>query len=189
MQKDRIVSSIASIRASLKPRFCWWRGNVWDIFSLVKILALVCLFLPILPWETRKEGNYSIYENVHQMAKAANRGMLDADGITARYRNSIQDEKLKKCIIARNIVLTMVADTAVMDADMRSLSPSNVPIIFIFDSLIKSFIDIIAKPNFSNVIQDVAKKCEPFPGEYLSVDDVSELKSKDLPRGSFWELF
>lgn len=187
--KNKVRDILISLKSGLKPKFYWWRGNVFDTLSLVKILFVISLFLPILPWEKRKQGNYSLHEKLYHVAKAANRDTLNVEALSARYKASIPDSKLRECIIARNIVLTMVADDAVMQSSFRSLPPSNVPFVFLFDAITASVLDMIATPNFSGVIQKVANKCEPFPGEYLNVKDVAGLKSKDLPRGSFWELF
>ena len=171
---------------ALKPKFCWW-SNEWDIRSLISAIVIVSFFLPILPWEGRKQGNYSLTANLHGMAEAASREVLDVDALKDRYEKQIPDEDLRSCIVARNVLLTLVADTAIMYGDMNSTKMSKVPIVFLFDSVINSIMDAIAVPDFDSVLVEVAEKCQDFPNEYLTVEDVEVLKRKELPRMSFWE--
>ena len=55
---------------ALKPRFCWLSRDL-DLTDLLVALGLIALFLPILPWEGRKQGNYSLTENIHAKIEAA----------------------------------------------------------------------------------------------------------------------
>lgn len=173
---------------ALKPRFCWLSRDL-DLTDLLVALGLTALFLPILPWEGRKQGNYSLTENIHVIAEAANRELLDTELINARYEKEIPDKALRQCVIARNVVLTMVADQAVMTSEMKSGGLSNVPAIFILDSVVNSIIDTIATPNFDSVLVEVAEKCKNFPNAYLKVEEVKNLKRKPVPRVGFWEYF
>ena len=152
-------------------------------------LGLIALFLPILPWEGRKQGNYSWAENIHVIAEAANREILDTESINARYEKEIPGKALRECVVARNMVLTMVADQAVMTGEMKSAGPSNVPVIFLWDSVVNSMIDAVGTPKFDQVLVEVAEKCQDFPNAYLTVEDVERLKSTPVPRKEFWEYW
>ena len=176
-----------SFLRALKPRFCWWSGNVWDIRSLLGAVVVLAFFLPILPWEGRKKGNYSLTENIHSIAEAANRGNLDFEAINARYEKEIPDKAFRECVVARNVILTLVADSAVMNGHMISAGMSNVPVVFFFDSVVNSVLDAIAVPDFDSVLVEVAKKCQKFPHAYLKVEEVENIKSKPLPMMGFWE--
>ena len=178
-----------SFLRALRPRFCWWSGNVWDIRSLLGAVVVLAFFLPILPWEGRKKGNYSLTENIHSIAEAANREMLDIESINARYEKEIPDTDLRECVIARNVILTFAADSTAMMGEMRSAGMSNVPAVFVYDSVLNSVFDAIALPDLDSVLVDVAKKCQKFPNAYLKVEDVENLKSKPLPRAGFWEYW
>ena len=80
-----------SFLRALKPRFCWLSREL-DLTDLVTVLGAIALFLPILPWQGRQQGNYSFTENVHVIAEAANRGNLDFEAINARYEKEISDK-------------------------------------------------------------------------------------------------
>ena len=158
-----------------------------DLTDLVGALVLLSLFLPILPWEGRKQGNYSLIENIHAFSEAGSRDFLDIEAISARYEKEIPNQGLRDCIVARNLVLTMLADTAVMMQEANSTPKSNVPFVFIFDSLINNILNSIALPDAGSALVDVAEKCQDYPNAYLTVEDVEVLKRKDLPRTGFWE--
>jgi len=175
-----------SFLRALKPRFCWFSREL-DLTNLVAMLGLIALFLPILPWEGRKQGNYSWSENIHVIAEAANRELPDIESINYRYEKEIPDEAQRECVAARNVILTLVADDAVMTGEMRSVGLSNVPAIFLWDSVVNSLINSISQPNFGSVLVDVAKKCQEFPHAYLKVEEVENLKSKPQPRMGFWD--
>ena len=171
---------------ALKPRFCWLSREL-DLTDALVVLGLIALFLPILPWEGRKQGNYSFTENLHVIAEAANRGDLDFEAINARYVKEIPDKAFRECVVARNVILTLAADSAAMTSDMTSAGMSNVPVVFFFDSAVNSILDAIAVPDFDSVLVEVAKKCQKFPHAYLKVEEVENLKSKPVPRMGFWE--
>lgn len=175
-----------SFLRAVKPRFCWLSREL-DMTDLVTVLGAIALFLPILPWQGRQQGNYSFTENVHVIAEAANRGNLDFEAINARYEKEIPDKALRECIMARDLVLTMVADHGLMTSEMKSVGLSNVPAIFFLDSVVNSILDAIARPDFDSVLVGVAKKCQKFPHAYLKVEEVENLKSKPLQRMGFWE--
>ena len=112
------------------------------------------------------------------------------ESVKGRYEKAISDKALRDCVVARNISLTMVADFAVMHAKESAVGLSNVPVVFLWDSLINTFIDATATPSdFQSVLVDVAKKCQNFPNAYLSVEDVEKLKRKSLPREEHWSYF
>lgn len=163
--------------SALKPRFCWWSRDL-DLADLICVAFFILLFLPILPWEEkRKQGNYSFTEHLSVISKEAERELLNADAIKARYEKEIPNEGLRKCVVARNIVLTMVADYAVMDSKIASSPPSSVPIVFLSDSLVTSFINAtVGRPNFESVLVEVAKKCQDYPNAYLTVKEVERLR-------------
>ena len=89
--------------------------------------------------------------------------------------------------MARNVILTMVADHGLMTSEMKSGGLSNVPAIFFLDSVVNSILDAIARPDFDSVLVGVAKKCQKFPHAYLKVEEVENLKSKPMGRMGFWE--
>lgn len=169
----------------LKPRFCWLSREL-DLTDLVAVLGLIALFLPILPWEGRKQGNYSWAENIHVIAEATNREFPDIETIKARYEKEIPNDSLRECVVARNVVLTIVADEAVMTGEMRAVGLSNVPVVFLWDSIFNSIIFYKLTPDFDSVLVDVAEKCQDFPNAYLKVEEVESLKSKPQPRIGFW---
>ena len=175
-----------SFLRALKPRFCWLSREL-DLTDLVTVLGAIALFLPILPWEARKQGNYSLVENLHVISEAAERELVDTESILSRYEKEIPDKVLRECVMARNVILTMVADHGLMTSEMKSGGLSNVPAIFFLDSVVNSILDATARPDFGSVLVDVAKKCQKFQHAYLKVEEVENLKSKPLPRMGFWE--
>ena len=175
-----------SFLRALKPRFCWLSREL-DLTDLVTVLGAIALYLPILPWEARKQGNYSLVENLHVISEAAERELVDTESILSRYEKEIPDKALRECVMARNVILTMVADHGLMTSEMKSGGLSNVPAIFFLDSVVNSILDATARLDFGSVLVDVAKKCQKFPHAYLKVEEVKNIKSKPLPRMGFWK--
>lgn len=167
---------------AFKPKFVWW-SNECDIKSLVVVILLTSFFLPILPWEGRKKGNYSLTENISALYKAGSRERLDFESIEARYEKEIPDKDFRECVVARNIILTMVSEAhiALQDGSMVMTRASNVPFVFLFDSIVNNMLSSLAIPDFSPVFIEVAKKCQDYPNAYLTVKDVEDLGSKEMP--------
>jgi len=166
---------------AFKPKLVWW-SNEWDIKSLVVVILLTSFFLPILPWEGRKKGNYSLTENISTLYKAGSREHLDFESIEARYEKEIPDKDFRECVVARNIILTMVSESniALQDVSMVMTRTSNVPFVFLFDSIINNMLNSLAIPDFSTVFIEVAKKCQNYPNAYLTVKDVQNLGRKEM---------
>jgi hypothetical protein len=179
----------SQLKGKLQPRFCWWTGNHWDIGDAFSMLFLIALFLPILPWEPRSEGNYNPLEVVNTVNAASYRELIDLESIRTRYEKEIANDQFRDCVLHRNVLLTLVADQAEMMSIMKSTQWSNVPVIFVSDALLGMFFDKIAMPDLNGIIQEVAKKCEPFLNEYLTVKDVQGLQKPDVKRLGFWDSF
>ena len=100
---------------------------------------------------------------------------------------------MRDCLLERNILLTLVADHAVMMAEVKSMPWSNVPAVFIFEAVIDKVIDKISTPSFDykSVFLRTAEACQAYPNAYLSLNDIEPLKPLDLPNEniSFTDLF
>ena len=153
---------------------------------MFKLAFLFGLFLPILPWSDRKPigSNYSLYEPIHPLKAFVGRKILDLDSMRARYEAEIDDEGLRRCLLRRNIILTLAADHAVMMAEVKSTPWPNVPAVFVFEAIVDKFIDKISAPSFSfeSVFSSTADACKAYPNAYLSSADVEFLKPIDISK-------
>ena len=173
-----------NLLSKLKIRFCWWKGNVFDLGDLFKLVFLIAIFSPILPWSDRKPTgrNYSLYEPIRPLTAFVDRELIDYDSIRKRYEAEVSDEKLRDCLLKRDIVLTLAADHAVMMAEVKSIPWSNVPAVFIFEAVVDKFMDKISAPSltYETVFLRTAKACQAYPNAYLSSNDIEPLKPLEV---------
>ena len=192
---NQMKNTTRKLLSKAKVRFCWWKGNVFDLSDLFKLLFLIALFSPILPWDDRKpiSRNYSLYEPIRPLTAFVDRELIDFESIRTRYEREIPDEGLRDCLLKRNILLTLVADHAVMMAEVKSTPWSNVPAVFIFEAVIDKVIDKISTPSFGyeSVFLRTVEACQAYPSAYLSLTDIEPLKPLDVPNEniSFKDLF
>ena len=180
----QMKSITKKLLSKAKVRFCWWKGNVFDLSDLFKLLFLIALFLPILPWSDRKpiSRNYSLYEPIRPLASFVERELMDVDSIRKRYEAEVSDPGLRDCLLKRDIVLTLAADHAVMMAEVKSMPWSNVPAVFIFEAVVDKFMDKISAPSltYETVFLRTAKACQAYPNAYLSSNDIEPLKPLEV---------
>ena len=192
---NQMKNTTRKLLSKVKVRFCWWKGNVFDLSDLFKLLFLIALFSPILPWDDRKpiSRNYSLYEPIRPLTAFVDRELIDFESIRTRYEREIPDEGLRDCLLKRNIFLTLVADHAVMMAEVKSMPWSNVPAVFIFEAVIDKVMDKISTPSFDyeSVFLRTAEACQAYPNAYLSLTDIEPLKPLDVSNKniSFPDLF
>ena len=79
---------------------------MFDLSDLFKLLFLIALFSPILPWDDRKpiSRNYSLYEPIRPLTAFVDRELIDFESIRTRYEREIPDEGLRDCLLKRNIM-------------------------------------------------------------------------------------
>ena len=157
---------------------------MFDLSDLFKLLFLIALFSPILPWDDRKpiSRNYSLYEPIRPLTAFVDRELIDFESIRTRYEREIPDEGLRDCLLKRNIFLTLVADHAVMMAEVKSMPWSNVPAVFIFEAIVDKVMDKISAPSrsYEFVFSRTAEACQAYPNAYLSLADIESLKPRDV---------
>ena len=192
---NQMKNTTRKLLSKAKVRFCWWKGNVFDLSDLFKLLFLIAFFSPILPWDDRKpiSRNYSLYEPIRPLTAFVDHELIDFESIRTRYEREIPDEGLRDCLLKRNILLTLVADHAVMMAEVKSTPWSNVPAVFIFEAVIDKVMDKISTPSFGyeSVFVRTADACQAYPNAYLSLTDIEPLKPLDISNEniSFTDLF
>lgn len=97
----------------------------------------------------------------------------DIEMLSSRYKKTISDKKLRECILGRNIVLTMLAQEAIMQSKINALQASNVPAVFIVEAVAKHLVyHFVDFPDFGGAPLEIAKKCQPFPNYYLTPDEL-----------------
>ena len=172
---------LKGIRAKIKPRFAWWKGNYWDLGDAIVLVIVIICFFPILPWAGREKSNYSLMGKVAFMANVLSRFPPEEfDEALEIYDKKYKDKDLKQCKVSRDIVLSMLVRDLEMKQLLKRESESNVPAIFFVENLfLAPFLSAVEEPDFSGILLGVAENCKQHTDEFLDVEIVKRIYKGD----------
>ena len=132
-------------------------------------------------WSQANQQELFLYEPIYPLSAFVERELIDFEPIRTRYESEVSDAGLRDCLLKRNILLTLVADHAVMTAEVKLMPWSNVPAVFVLEAVIDKFMDKISTPSFSyeSVFLRTAEACQAYPNAYLSTTEIESLKPLD----------